>query len=336
MESGNLLVRTIKKDDFNAILKIAKEVGGGFTSLPNDVSVIRQKIKTAELSFKEQLPFEDRFFFFVLEDVASKIVIGTAAIQASRAKPSVFYIYEFEDSNKKHGVLNLKQKYNETSVFCTLYAAPNIHQKHSGRGKFISRSRCLFIAEFPNLFFDRFIAEMRAVLDENNESPFWNEIGRKAVGISYSAVNMKVEEQGYQSIVPQMPKQIDINILPNEVQQVLGKVNPKTEAALHILDQEGFLKQNDLDILDAGPIVTAEKEKLRSLKASRKLKIFKVEENMNTQGGQLMMIANTSLQDFKVSLGFVEFQDENLIIEKKIAELINCKVGDFIRFAPYY
>lgn len=335
MESGTLLIRRVKEDDFNAILTIAKKVGGGFTSLPNDPSLIREKIKTAELSFNQKLKKQQCFYFFVLEDTRTKTIVGSSALQGYRGFPSVFYVYGMQSLDPTNTILTLEIKYNDTSVFSTLFAEKDQSKTQTGRGKFASRARCLFIAEFPEQFYENFIAEMRGVLNTQGESPFWDAVGKPIMHISFNEANDIVSRKGTAALAERIPKTVSLATIPEQAREVIGKVHKDTEAALHILKQEGFVFQYDLDIIDSGPIMRAEKNLLRSVKESRKLQVIRCVETINSQE-QLYMISNTVMENFKATIGFVQMDGDKVTIENKIAKLLDVQVMDYIRCSTFY
>lgn len=53
--------------------------------------------------------------------------------------------------------------------------------------------------------------------------------------------------------MPKLP--IYINLLSDEAQAVIGKVHENTKPALRLLQKEGFICRDYVDIFDAGPTV---------------------------------------------------------------------------------
>ena len=64
--------------------------------------------------------------------------------------------------------------------------------------------------------------------------------------------------------MPEYP--IYVNLLPESARDVIGKVHQHTEPARSILLKEGFKQTHEVDIFDAGPILTAPRHELRTWK----------------------------------------------------------------------
>ena len=61
---------------------------------------------------------------------------------------------------------------------------------------------------------------------------------------------------------------IYVPLLPKKAQEVIGKVHPNTEPALKLLESEGFAFNQEVDIFEAGPVVSCDKSEIRCVKES--------------------------------------------------------------------
>jgi arginine/ornithine N-succinyltransferase beta subunit len=88
------VLRAAGGGDLDAIYKMAKRTGGGFTNLPPNRSYLRRKLERAEASFARQ---EDDVgndeFLFVLENVATGKVVGTCQLFSKIGSTWPFYSY---------------------------------------------------------------------------------------------------------------------------------------------------------------------------------------------------------------------------------------------------
>ena len=89
-----LLIRPIRKDDYDALFQIAEESGHGFTSLPVNDELIEKKIDRSVNSFQKEVSGPgDEGYLFVLEDSETGKVLGTSGIEAAVGLDDAFYHY---------------------------------------------------------------------------------------------------------------------------------------------------------------------------------------------------------------------------------------------------
>lgn len=341
MNTQQWVVRPIQEADLPSILEIAGQVGHGFTSLHKNPETINFKISRSLSSFSGKLTPKTRFYFFVLEDVESHEIIGTAAIEACLGHPWPFYSYRISNivqfskslkKHKKHQVLHLVNDYNGCTELETLFLKPT--HRGLGAGEFLSRSRCLFIVQFKELFSDILMAEMRGIILPSATSPFWEAVGRHFFDMSFINANHHITTEKKQFLLDLMPKYpIYVDLLPKSAQAVIGETHESSRAALHVLTKEGFLFNHCVNIFDAGPAIEISFEHLKSFKESQSAIIHTCKRNI--EEGRLMMISNTHF-DFRVTLGRVELTEQNKVnITQDIANILHVSAGDQIRFCPF-
>lgn len=339
MASEKLLFRSIHQNDLSAIKEIAGKVGFGFTSFPKDPKIMQTKMERSLSSFKQEVKKEAAFYLFVLEDLTTHTIIGTSAIEASvtyRTR-SPFYNYEVANITQKsiamnveknHQMLFLENNYQDDSVLCALFLDRT--QRGRGQGSLLSRARSLFISEFPELFSNRLIAEMRGVFDEKGDAPFWQGLGQHFFDCDHHTVLNIVATEGSQIIADLMPTYpIYTFLLPDKARETIAVTHKSTRPAMHFLEQEGFRYRNYIDVLDGGPIIECEKLTLRTMKESHRLKIAGLKNSLE---GDPMMICNTHM-DFRAVLGSVLIDEKDEVwIEEEAANNLKVVKGDFIRF----
>lgn len=175
------VLRPITVNDFAALKEIAIESGHGFTSLPVDDGQLQEKIDRAQNSFTKNVDKPiDESYLFVLEDSETGKVIGTTAIEAAVGLSVPLYHYHLGKTVHHSPTLNVYNTvdilsmcndYTGCSEICTLFLREDSRKGLTGR--FLSRSRFLFMAQHSERFADTVIAEMRGVSDEDGHSPFW-------------------------------------------------------------------------------------------------------------------------------------------------------------------
>lgn len=325
----NFLIRPVRENDLESIFALAEKTGAGLTSLPADKNLLEKKIQKSINSFKiEPLRPGDESYLFVLE-LGGKIV-ATSAIKACIGGFEPFYSYEIKsarhiskelDVDKEVQYLQLKKEHDGPSLVGTLFVDPAMRGRKLG--KYISLVRFLFIADQRNRFKDDLLAEMRGVVDEHNQSPFWDGTVRHFFDMDFSKADfISAQDKSFiGDLMPDYP--IYIPLLKQEVIDVIGVVDKLTEPGLKLLQDQGFTQDEHVDIFDAGPRIYA---KLDDLKALRESKLEKISEIVDAVDLEPRLITNAKI-NFKATLAAFD----NGRITKEAADLLDINIGDKVR-----
>ncbi|RJE72261.1 arginine N-succinyltransferase [Pseudoalteromonas sp. MSK9-3] len=333
------ILRPIKDSDFNALRQIAAESGHGFTSLPVNDDILREKIQRSEHSFAKSLSSpQDEGYLFVLEDSATGDIMGTTAIEAAVGMTVPLYHYHLgktvhhSPTLKVYNtvdILSMCNDYTGSSEICTLFLREPYRKGLAGR--FLSRSRFTFMADHSARFSDTVIAEMRGVSDEQGHSPFWQWLQEHFFSIEFPQADHLVGLGDKVFISELMPKYpIYANLLSKKAQDVIGQVHEKTKPALRLLEKEGFEHRGYVDLFDAGPTVEAKLTNIQTVQASHvaTVNICQVEKT------QSFAISNQQLQNYRATFTdqVCYHSHENVIdISKDVAAALNVSNGDTVR-----
>ena len=186
------------------------------------------------------------------------------------------------------------------------------------------------MAAFPQRFHHIVFADMRGVVEDNIDCPFWNGIGRLFLNMNYSAL-MQMKNTKHFSIIDQLPEgPIYISLLPQEVQKTIGKVHNNTKPALNMLMQEGFCITDDVSIYDGGPKIEVEMKNIYTVKNSAKTLVSAV--NAAQQDDHSFLISNDKL-NYRCCFGKITFTDtKEAIISTNVAAALHVDAGDHIRY----
>lgn len=335
-----LVIRPITAADFPALKQIAIESGHGFTSLPVNDERLWQRIHHAEHSFAAEISQPgDQGYLFVLEDLASGEIVGTTGIEAAVGQQTP--LYHFQQNTVIHHsaelnvfnqlkTLTLCNDYTGASEICTLFLRESYRRNHAGR--FLSKVRFLFMAEYPQRFSDRVIAEMRGAADDNGQPPFWHWLQQLFLTIDFPTADHLIGIGKKAFIAELMPRHpIYVGLLPQAAQHVIGQVHQNTKPALKMLEAEGFSHRGYIDLFDAGPTVEARLSQIKSVAASRKVPVS-IEP---AQGQHTLAVANCHLQQFRASFSKeTRFDEERgvLLISPALADALQLNNGDMARF----
>lgn len=334
-----MLIRPVTHADHAQILGLAKQAGIGFTSLPPDAKVLEQKIDNAVNSFHGKPKHEkEENFLFVLEDDDEKKIVGSTGLYTHVGLSRPFYSYKLStivQASQEVGVysrqqvLHMVNDYTGASELGSLFLIPDYRK--DGLGRFLSRCRYLVLADFPQLFSDIVISEIRGVQNEKGESPFYNNLARHFFNMEFKKADYINATIGSQFIADLMPKYpIYVTLLSKEAQSVIGQPFESSHAAKHMLETEGFRHEGYVDVFDAGPTMQVECKHIRSVRMSANGTVKYIEKSF---GGDVHMISNCTLPDYRMCRAPLHVDDHgDLTIDADTAGRLRVDVGSHVRY----
>ena len=333
-------VRAATGEDFRAIYEMAKLTGGGFTNLPPDRATLVGKLDKSEKSFARQ---EDGqagdLYMFVLEDPKSGTIRGTCQVFGQVGVTQPFYSYHLSTLTQsspelgktfRNQLLTLTTDLEGSSEVGGLFLHPEM--RAGGWGSLLARSRYLFIKLHRARFGDRTLAELRGVMDEAGNAPFWDALAGKFFGISFPEADEFNAVHGTKFIADLMPRTpIYLALLSDAARTVMGQPHPSGRAALRMLEEEGFYFDRYVDIFDGGPTVTVDTDDIRTVRESTTETVCEVAE-----GGKIKaLVATGRLKGFRCCSASVRrVPKQGLSIDPQAAELLEVGVGDEIVMVP--
>jgi arginine N-succinyltransferase len=331
-----LVVRAITASDLDALLDMASKVGTGMTTLKPDRTMLGHRVQVAVASFAQTIPPEQRDYMFVMEDTANGRMAGVCAIKGAVGLTEPFYNYRIGtlvhssrelDIFTRMETLYLSNDLTGSTELCSLFLHPDYRYGHNG--KWLSKSRLLFIAQFPHLFTEKIIAEMRGFQAEDGSSPFYEGLGRHFFQMDFEHVD-DLTALGKKSFIAElMPRQpLYVAYLPDDAQAVIGKVHRNTLPARKLLEQEGMHFEGYIDIFDAGPVLQGRVAELRAVRDSV---LATTAEQAPHDSTDQTLISNTVLQDFRMIVAATAPGAGGIGLSAEQLDLLHCRHGDQVR-----
>jgi arginine N-succinyltransferase len=332
-----VVIRPVTIEDLDQLVELAAQAGHGLTSLPKDRQFLQQRIIDSRRGFEkmDEAP-RGESYLFVMEDLKTGKIVGTSGIVSKVGGFDPFYAYRIETKvhqsetlkvRKEIQVLHLVADHNGPCEIGTLFLAEPY--RRDGNGRLLSLCRFVFMAEHPQHFDPVVIAEMRGVLDEQGQSPFWDAIGRHFFQVEYPTADYLslVNKRVIADLMPTHP--IYIPLLPPEAQAVIGKVHPHTQPARHILECEGFRFSGMVDIFEAGPVITCPRDEIRSCRDSKRAAIADISDE--PMQGEPYLIGTTA-RDFRACRSMIRLEDQGGVVLPSAAALaLRVRVGEQVR-----
>ncbi len=335
-----LIVRASRLADLDSLYEMAGTAAVGLTSLPRDREMLKSYLEDSRHSFEKNVtkPRDERYLL-VMEDVMSGEVVGCAGITGRVGGFEPHYTYDVSTEtcsseslsvSKAIETLHLSETHKGPSEVGTLFVRPE--RRRGGGGRLMSLSRFLFMAVHPVRFAPLVIAEMRGRSDETGQSPFWDSIGAHFFDLNFAQADLlsASDKQFIADLMPRHP--IYIPMLSSDAQAVIGEVHEETEPALRLLNQEGFAFANAVDIFDAGPVLSVQRDQIRSITQSQRAKFSRVSNSVSKQTDYL--ISNCKV-GFRAGLGGVELIEPGQVaLDQSLALALELKLGDELIFTP--
>ena len=327
-------VRPATSEDFRSIYQMAKLTGGGFTNLPPDRATLVAKLDRSEKSFeREEDSQRGDLYMFVLEDPKAGIVRGTCQVFGQVGLEQPFYSYHLSTLTQaspelgktfRNQLLTLTTDLEGSSEVGGLFLHPEV--RAGGWGSLLARSRYLFMKLHRARFGERTLAELRGVMDEAGNAPFWDALAGKFFGMSFPEADEFNAVHGTQFIADLMPRApIYVALLTEAARNVLGQPHPSGRAALRMLEEEGFSFDRYIDIFDGGPTVTADTDDIRTVRESTSETVCEIAEGGKTKA----LVGAGRLKDFRACCASIrKVPKKGVAIDPQAAELLEVGIGD--------
>ena len=316
-------------------MTLVEQAGPGFTTLPVNEDRLAHRVRWAQRAFAEQVERADADYLFVLEDDEQRVV-GVSAMAGAVGLREPWYNYRLGVTvssapdlgiQRQIPTLFLNNELTGQSELCSLFLRHD--QRNGSNGRLLSLGRLLFVAEFPHLFGEKMIAELRGSADENGCSPFWDSLGRHFFQMDFTHADHLSGLGNKAFIAELMPRQpLYTCLLTEQAQAAIGQTHPNTQPALKILQAEGFAHQGYIDIFDGGPVIEAPIRSIRTVRDSLELTL-----SLGTPDEQapLWLIHNRRLENCRITVAPGRLVGNSLVVDRLTAKRLQLQPGNSVR-----
>jgi len=329
-------VRPVRGEDFAAIYEMAKLTGGGFTNLPPDRATLVAKLARSDQSFaRTEDGQQGDMYMFVLEDPKTGIVRGTCQVFGQVGVIQPFYSYHLSTLTQtspelgktfRNQLLTLTTDLEGSSEVGGLFLHPQ--SRAGGWGSLLARSRYLFMRQHRARFGERVLAELRGVMDETGNCPFWDGLAGRFFGMQFPEADEFNAVHGTRFIADLMPRTpIYVSLLAETAQAVIGQPHQTGRAALRMLEEEGFYYDRYIDIFDGGPTVIADTDDIRTVREATAETVCEIADGGRTK----MLVSAGRLNNFRACFASIKrLPRKGVCINREAAELLEVDIGDEI------
>jgi arginine N-succinyltransferase len=335
------VMRPSRIDEIDALMTLAELSGPGFTSLPVDEPILRERLAKSERAFAgRQRRIEYGKYLLMLEHRETGEVVGCSAVKAGTGIDHPFFNYRIITlAQASHAAGNMRfdmdalvltNEYVGYTEVGTLFLKPQ--HRGGGAGRLAAQSRYMLMAALPDRFGDKVLAELRGVINEDGISPFWECLGRHFFRMDFPDADKLSATTDNQFICDLMPKYpIYVDLLPAEAREVIGRCHADGVGAYKLLQWEGFEFDRTVDIFDGGPLVAAQKRHLRTIRESRVVRVEAGDAEGET-GACEALLSSDRTPDFRVTLtASVANGRDRLVVPNSTLHALHLKPGDAAR-----
>jgi arginine N-succinyltransferase len=139
-----------------------------------------------------------------------------------------------------------------------------------------------------------------------------------------------IDKRFIEDLMPKYP--IYTCLLSEAAREVLGKVHEQTKPALKMLQDEGFMITDMVDIFDGGPVVHCRREDIGAIRRTTKVVVTQIDDSIS---GESMLLGNTA-KKYRCCLSSVKQLADGVAVPSLTAALLQIHLGDEITVTPQH
>jgi len=331
-----LVVRPAGPADLDFLLELAILSGPGFTSLPEDPDQLSERLDLSRDSFAGKMEPQERWYTLMLEESDTGDVDGIGSVKAAVGLKRPFFSFRVVNNAQSSPSLGIKLE-QKTLVLvneCTGWTEVGslflkADRRKGGAGRLLSQSRYMLIGAEPELFNDNVLAELRGVFTPDGACPFWDHVAHKFFPMEFDEADRMTGSTDKQFILDLAPRHpIYIDLLPEPARAVIGKVHPQGVPAMALLESEGFRPNGLIDIFDAGPTVSCQRDNIRTVRDARPLTVAVADE---VEAELPALISTDSVSAFRAVRQRAHIEGDVATLNRETADALKVRAGDVVR-----
>jgi arginine N-succinyltransferase len=336
------VIRQVEEKDLDTLFELSKLVY--FINLPSDKSIIEKRIKRSIDTFHaENKDFWKCLYIFVLEDITTRKVLGVSMIHAQHGTEEEPHFFLKVDKEEKfsstintgfvHGTLKLAMDTDGPTEIGGLVLHPDSRGNDQKLGKQLSFARFLFMAMHKNKFKPTVISELMPPLDNDDNSPLWEAIGRRFMNMDYKEADVlsRTNKSFILNLYPS--NNIYQTLLPVEARNSIGRVGKETAPVRRMLESIGFKYANEVDPFDGGPHFKCETNDIKLIKEFDSATLKSAD---STEGfSEYLISIQRSDKNFTCFKAKANFEYGHCFLDSKLVHQMELKVGSIVSAIPF-
>lgn len=327
------VMRAAGPADLEGFKQLREIAGAGFTSLMLDDAAMLQKLELSEASFASPAASVGaERYFIALEHLETGAIAGCCGVKATIGETPPFFNFRIITEAQFSAVVNKRFDMDvligvNDFTGCTEVGSLFVRPEHraGGVGRAIAQCRYMLMAANPQRFRPRVVSELRGVVSPDGVAPFWEAVGRHFFRMDFpeaDKLSAITDNQFILDLMPQHP--IYVDLLPESARAVIGQCHPDGQGARRLLEWEGFSFSKVIDIFDAGPLLSAERDHIRTLREAR-LVSLRAQANLNQ--GRRALVATPSIRGYRCAPTRAEMHGEEALVSPGVLAALRLEAG---------
>ncbi len=327
------VMRAAGPADLDGFLELRARAGSGFTSLMLDDRAMGERLELSAASFTEitDAPGPERYLI-ALEHIETGALAGCCGVKATIGETPPFF--NFRLIHEAQSSANVNRRFDIDVLIgvndftgCTEVGSLFVRPEHRGPGvgRALAQSRYLLMATAPNRFNEQVVSELRGIVSPEGVSPFWEALGRHFFRMDFDEADRLSATTDNQFILDLMPQhRIYVDLLPESARAVIGKCHVDGAGARRLLEWEGFSFSSVIDIFDGGPLVSAPRDHIRTLREARRKRV-KISTALDA--AKRGLIAASHVVDFRCVTARVAVDGDTAKLDSATAAALKVETG---------
>ena len=321
------LFRPIVSADAPAMLKLVQQSSGGLSSLQPRLAFLKDYIVTSEKSFSGTMSLEEphKYLLGLFEGRTGRL-IGCAAVKTQIGRDTPFINFDIKGDGLDQ-CLQASSRFTGATEVGSLFLHPDY--RADGLGRYLAKVRYLLIASEPWRFGDSVIAELRGICGAAG-SPLYDHLFEYKLERSFLEADAEYYDRNPDTLGDIVPIGcIDTFDMPLEVKASLGQPHPSGIGAMRLLQDEGFIFSGTIDLFDAGPIMSAHRDTIRTIMNA---KVSKISASPSGAQGSTTLIASGKVADFRAILTPATIGNTGVLVLPDALHSLGAEMGGEVRY----
>lgn len=334
MSGPAYVMRAAGPADLDGFKQLREIAGPGFTSLMLDDRGLAAKLDLSAASFAKRVaaPGAERYFI-ALEHVESGAVVGCCGVKATIGEKPPFFNFRIIREAQASSVVDRRFDMEvligvNDFTGCTEVGSLFVRPEHRGPGvgRALAQSRYMLMAAARQRFNALVVSELRGVVSQDGVSPFWEAVGRHFFRMDFAEADMLSATTDNQFILDLMPQHpIYVDLLPESARAAIGKTHAAGVGARSLLEWEGFSFSNVVDIFDGGPLVSATRDSIRTLRESRRMPLAAADR---LEDPRRALVARADVAGFRCVAARASQTEAGAAVEPGVLAALGLQSGD--------
>lgn len=321
----NISIRPITLPDTDALLEMVQRSTGGLSSLQPRHEFLKDYIKSSVASFAGKKPVEAPHKYLLAMYHEEKLV-GCAAVKTQIGVDSPFINFDIIGDGLDQ-YLVASSRFTGATEVGSLFLHPDYRE--FGLGKYLAKVRYLLMATEPWRFGDTVIAELRGICGKDG-SPLYDHLFKYKLEKTFLEADTEYFDRNPDTLGDIVPiGRVDVSKFPLDVRATIAQPHPSGNAAMRMLQYEGFIFSGTIDLFDAGPIVYAYRDTIRTIMNRRSGSAMPVS---SVSGGQAHLVSAGLVKDFRAILCQASSAESGLMMSDADYKRLGVKSGGSIDY----